>query len=532
VAANKPPQVTKKQKTTALRLTISLVQVSPKLRHAALVLFCSIPAAAAENTCATCHPAEVSNYARSAMAHSVSTSANQPDGQLHHERSGSTINITHNPQGVMLQRITEHGLTAEYPVAYAIGAGKVGYSYLISLGDYLFQSPVSYYSQAGIWDVTPGYEPEHTLDFTHPIAEGCVFCHSNSVNLAPGTENRFRRPALSAISCERCHGPTAAHLKNPVPGSIVNPAKLALTARDSICEQCHLEGEARILNPGKHWQDFHAGSDLEATFSTYLLRVSASEGAKAVSHAEQLSLSRCARESVGRLWCGTCHNPHAAPENRAQQVRETCLTCHAALFAQQKHQAAEECVSCHMPRIRPNNVAHAAITNHLISVPRPESKSTAKTLGAELTAWRSPAPALAERNLGLALFQTGSVYRAYQILSHLPDRDPVVQATLGSILLQQNHADYAVRLYTQASAAEPANARYVYLLGTALAAQGKNDAAIAELRLSIQLDPSAPAAYQKLIEIYNKLNQPALSRQVTQDYLKFMPQNISFRQAR
>ncbi len=534
------------------------------------------------------------------MARSISTSASQPDGRLHHEHSGSTITITHNAQGVMLQRLAEHGLTAEYPVAYAIGAGKVGYSYLVSLGDYLFQSPVSYYSQAGIWDVTPGYEPEHTLDFTHPIAEGCVFCHSNNVNLVPGTENRFRQPALSAISCERCHGPAAAHLKNPLPGSIVNPAKLPPTARASVCEQCHLEGEARILNPGKHWQDFHAGNDLEATFSTYLLHVSASEGTKAVSHAEQLSLSRCARESAGRLWCGTCHNPHAAPENRAQQVRETCLTCHSALFAQNKHQPAEECVSCHMPRIRPANVAHAAITNHLISVPSLEPKSTAKTLTAqrartlaatqngnstlplggeldtttvlrdpsnaqrartlaatqngnsalplggeldtatvlrdpsiaELTAWRAPAPAVADRNLGLALFQTGSVYRAYQLLSHLPDRDSVMQATLGSILLQQNHADYAIRLYKQALASEPANARYVYLLGCALAAQGNQDEAIAELRKSIQLDPSAPAPYQKLIEIYNKLNQPALSRQVTQDYLKFMPQNISFRQAR
>jgi tetratricopeptide (TPR) repeat protein len=98
--------------------------------------------------------------------------------------------------------------------------------------------------------------------------------------------------------------------------------------------------------------------------------------------------------------------------------------------------------------------------------------------------------------------------------------------------LQQNHADYAVRLYKQALASEPGNARYVYLLGSALAIQGDQDAAIAELRQSIQMDPSAAAPYQKLIEIYNKLNQPALSRQVTQDYLKFMPQNISFRQSR
>ena len=476
----------------------------------------------------------------------------------------------------MLQRLSAHGLTAEYPVAYAVGAGKVGFSYLISLPPYLFQSPVSYYSQASIWDVTPGYEHEGVLDFTHPIAEGCVFCHSNKVNLVPGTENQFREPALAPISCERCHGDTTAHLAKPVAGSIINPARLPQKARDSVCEQCHLEGEARILNPGKHWQDFHAGAELETVFSTYLQRVSAAEGTKAVSHAEQLSLSRCARESDGKLWCGTCHNPHAASDNRPQQVRQTCLTCHASLFSANKHAPAEECVSCHMPRIRPSNVAHAAITNHLISIPTKQPESNAKTIGARLTAWRTPAPEFADRNLGLALFATGSIqdygkiFQAYQILSHLPQRDAEVMATLGSILLEQRHADFAVNLYRQALAAAPGNARYSYVLGSAQYmngegradmggtegaamlgntsvasyygpsfmiddliyhyAQGDQQAAIAELRHSIQLDRSLPAPYVKLMEIYGKLKQPELSRQVRDEYLKFMPQNMSFRE--
>jgi tetratricopeptide (TPR) repeat protein len=471
------------------------------------------------------------------MARSVSTAAPQPDGKLHHETSSSDVTITHNDKGVMVQRLSAHGLTAEYPVAYAVGAGKVGFSYLVSIAPYLFQSPVSYYSQAGVWDVTPGYEHEGVLDFTHPIAEGCVFCHSNQVNLVPGTQNQFREPALAPISCERCHGDTAAHLAKPVPGSIVNPAKLPQRARDSVCEQCHLEGEARILNPGKKWQDFHAGAELESVFSTYLQRVSAAEGTKAVSHAEQLSLSRCARESGGKLWCGTCHNPHAASDNRPQQVRETCLTCHASLFSAKKHAPAEECVSCHMPPIRPSNVAHAAITNHLISIPAKQPVSDAKTVGARLTAWRTPALEFAERNLGLALFATGSIkdygriFQAYQILSHLPHRDAEVLATLGSILLEQRHADYAVNLYRQALAAEPGNARYSFVLGSALYAQGDQAAAIAELRHSIQLDRSLPAPYVKLMEIYGKLKQPELSRQVRDEYLKFMPQNMSFREA-
>jgi hypothetical protein len=498
----------------------------------------SWPLLAQDKPCAACHPNEVKAFARNAMSRSVSTVANQPDGHMRHALSKSEISIRHTADGTMIHHLASDGLVAEYPVAYAVGAGKVGFSYLVSIPPFLFQSPVSYYSQGSVWDVTPGYEPEHVLDFTHPISEGCVFCHSNSVNLVPGTDNQFRQPALSPISCERCHGPTQAHLQNPVPGSIVNPSKLPATARDSVCEQCHLEGEVRILNPGKHWQDFQAGAALESVFSTYLVPTPPSAGEKAVSHSEQLSLSRCARESAGRLWCGTCHNPHSLATNRAQEVRAACLSCHATEFTAQKHQPADECVSCHMPRIRPNNVAHAAITSHRIAIPYSHPPSDAKPIGGELTAWRQPPADFADRNFGLALFQNGSstrnwdeVYRSYQILSHLPQRDPQVLATLGSILLQQNHPDLAVGLYRQAIAAEPRNARFVYVLGVALNAHGEQQAAISELRRSIELDRSVPDPYRKLSEIYDQLGLHSLSKQVSAEYLKVMPQNIAQRRA-
>jgi predicted Zn-dependent protease len=186
-----------------------------------------------------------------------------------------------------------------------------------------------------------------------------------------------------------------------------------------------------------------------------------------------------------------------------------------------------------MPRVRPNNVAHAAITSHRIS--RPSAKPSAKPSVGELTAWRDPG-AFAARNSALALFQTGSssknwddVYRSYQILSHLPQRDPAVLATLGSILLQQNHPDVAVSLYKQAIAAEPRNARFAYILGVALNANGDRQSAIAELRRSIELDPSVPDAYRKLSEIYDQMRLYSLSKQALADYLKFMPQNIRMR---
>jgi hypothetical protein len=63
-------------------------------------------------------------------------------------------------------------------LAYSVGAGMVGYSYMVRLGRYLYQSPASYYTQTKSWDLTPGYETESNLDFTHQISSGCLFCHT------------------------------------------------------------------------------------------------------------------------------------------------------------------------------------------------------------------------------------------------------------------------------------------------------------------------------------------------------------------
>jgi predicted CXXCH cytochrome family protein len=494
----------------------------------------------AEQPCARCHAAETAAFEQSPMGRSIGPPSAFTDGRIVHKLSGSTVTI--QQRGSTLEhRLERHGVVAEYPVAYSVGAGIVGYSYMVRLGRYLYQSPASYYTQTKSWDLTPGYETESNLDFTHQISSGCLFCHTGSVNFIAGTADQFGDPPFTPISCERCHGSPAAHLKNPVPGSIVNPAKLAPSRRDSVCEQCHLEGDVRILNPGRDWWDFQPGQSTETVFSTYL-RAAGAGTLRAVSQSELLAQSQCARQSGGRLWCGTCHNPHASEPNRTQSVRQVCLSCHADLFAAKHHPAATECVSCHMPRLRPTNVAHSAITDH--SIPRmPRAQQTdggsANAEASEPKAWREPDAALVRRDLGLAYFDLAAnkhapqdLREAYQILSQLPPpqrQDPVVEADLGSVLLAQGDTDLAIRMYTRASAQEPSNARYIYCLGTALERTGKMEAAVKELKRSIELDPSRPDAYIELAQLYKKAGHGAESRNALREYLRFMPQNIRLR---
>ena len=231
------------------------------------LLLGSVATGRAEGPCARCHPSEAAAFERSPMGRSVGPPSVFAEGRVTHKLSGSTIAI-HRDGSLLEHRLERSGAVAEYPVAYSVGAGIVGYSYMVRLGQYLFQSPVSYYTQTQSWDLTPGYEAERHLDFTHQISSGCLFCHTGSVNLIGRTASQFGDPPFTPISCQRCHGSPAAHLQNPIAGSIVNPAKLAPSRRDSVCEQCHLEGEVRILNPGRDWWDFQAGQAAESVFVT------------------------------------------------------------------------------------------------------------------------------------------------------------------------------------------------------------------------------------------------------------------------
>jgi len=500
------------------------------------LLFGCLAIGHAEEPCARCHPSEAAAFSRSPMGRSIGPPSVFTEGRITHKLSGSTITI--RQRGSLLEhRLERRGVVAEYPVAYSVGAGIVGYSYMVRLGRYLFQSPVSYYTQTKSWDLTPGYETEPHLDFTHQISSGCLFCHTGSVNFIAGTANQFADPPFTPISCQRCHGSPAEHLKNPVPGSIVNPAKLAPAHRDSVCEQCHLEGDVRILNPGRDWWDFHPGQAAESVFVTYL-RTAAPGTLRAVGQSELLAESQCARQSAGRLWCGTCHNPHAGEQNRAQAVRQVCLSCHSDLFTAGRHQPATECVSCHMPRLRPTNVAHSAVTDH--SIPRmPRAQQPEGSASPELKAWREPDPALVRRDLGLAYFDlaankhtTPDLAQAYQILSQLPPQerqDPAVEADLGSALLAQGQTPLAIRMFTRASVQEPSNARYAYCLGTALERAGKMEEAAKELKRSIELDPSRPDAYLELAQFYRKAGHETESRNALREYLRFMPQNVELR---
>lgn len=469
--------------------------------------------------CMFCHPAEVEGYARSAMAHSLRRASREPEGTL--SAHGSKITMRSSPTGYW-QRWENGNDSRDYRVDYVIGSGNHASGYLVDIGSHLFQSPVAFYTRRQSYDLAPGYENVPDPDFTRPVSEECVFCHSGTALDVAGTLNQYRSPIFpaEAITCERCHGPVEKHLEEPRAGTIINPAKLEPAARDSVCEQCHLFGAARVPNPGKMLSDFMPGQRLEDTFTVYrnALPPDAPSGAfKVISHVEQLALSACARNSGGRLWCGTCHDPHDKPTEPVQYYRARCLTCHAANFSAAHPGRDTNCLGCHMPRRNAQDGGHTVFTDHRIQR-RPGTQADLPA-GVGITAWREPPPGLQKRNLGIALIDVGMqrrssafIIQGYRMLTEVQRKftnDSDFFKWIGEALLvgkQTNDAKLALERALQLDPDSPvteASAASPYMQ------EGDAERAMAHLQRAVALDPLYLPAASTLIDLYQKQGHTA-----------------------
>ena len=461
----------------------------------------------AAHPCESCHPKEVAAYSQSAMAVSLRRPAKEADGAFT-VSSGTRFTI-HTGAGGLLQRMESDGQTSEYRAAYVIGSGRHASGYLIQVGAHLFQSPVCYYTKRRAYDLAPGYERITAPDFTRPVGEQCLLCHSGRPLHVAGTPNRYAPPVFAAegISCDRCHGPVEAHLGQPVPGSIVNPAKLTPAARDSVCEQCHLAGVARVLNPGKAFEDFRPRQALEETFTIFT--AGGGRGFRVISHAEQLAQSMCARASGGKLWCGTCHDPHPAARPSAAIYNSRCQTCHAAALPE-SHPAAKDCVSCHMTKKNARDGGHTAFTDHRI-VRRPAAELPDSPRD-ELVPWRSPDPALQMRNLALAYVEAGvssrspaQIVRGYRMLTEVEKTSPndvAVLRAIGRSLLLGKQPSEALRAFQRVLALTPGNATSEEDVGVACLEASQADKAVLHLERAIASDPLLLTAATALEQAY------------------------------
>ena len=477
------------------------------IMYARAALFLWIPLAASAHPCEPCHAQVVKSYAQTGMGRSMRPPRSEPNGDFRHAASGTQFLIRSVRAG-LFQRMIHNGQNSDYRIDAVIGSGDHASCYLARVGDHLFEAPICYYRDRG-YDMAPGYEENPAPGYTRPVTLECVQCHSGKPRPIAGSLNRYESPAFEpeAISCDRCHGDPSAHLRRPVPGSIVNPAKLPASRRDSVCEQCHLSGAARVLNPGKSFADFRAGELLEV-LTTY---VAAEAGPlKVVSHAEQLARSRCARESRGKMWCGTCHDPHVQPGDAAAYFRERCLACHKAAFAAGHPARTSNCLPCHMPSRKTEDGGHTAFTDHLIAR-RPQAHEAPREID-QLTAWREPPAEYAVRNAAIARVNAGmtDAPRSERTMAELAaaekkfPEDPAVLTALGTALRAHGEAARAAKIFERVIERQPRDPLAEENAGMAWLEAAEKEKAARHFERALELDPLLLPDIDALLAIYRE----------------------------
>lgn len=456
----------------------------------------------------------------------AATGETSPPGVFEHRRSTTEFRVLSRP-GTVLHEMERFGRKSVYSPRWAVGSGNRGRSYIIAIGDALFQSPISWYTIRQKWDLSPGFENDPHPDFFRPVTADCFSCHAGSARPRPGTLNRYFDPPFqpASIGCERCHGDPASHLMAPNQDNIVNPARLEPVRRDAVCEQCHLSGEARIPHPGKAFSDFRPGMRIEQVFSVYVKQAAGDpDGLKVVSHSEQMVRSACFIQSK-RMWCGTCHDPHRTSAGNAAWYRDKCVGCHESeRMTLHRARAGADCAGCHMPKIPAYDGGHTAFTDHQIRV---SGKAKPGFDTGHLRVWREPDETLRNRNLGLAYISVaardGSISRMLAGLKLLGSEpaDGAVETARGLVLLRTGKAAEAVQAFRRAADEQPADSTRRLNLAAGLFGAGLRNEAKRNAEEAIRLEPLLEDAYALLAEI-----EPERATYWKERYGRLVPQRV------
>jgi tetratricopeptide (TPR) repeat protein len=386
-----------------------------------------------------------------------------------------------------------------------------------------------------------------------------MFCHNSYPRIPAGHERANSVPAYldpipEGIDCQRCHGPGGRHVQAAqAPGArqedmrrtIMNPARLSGDRQMEVCMQCHLQTTSLRLPAAIRRFDrgpfsYRAGQPL-SEFLLFFDRAAVTAGITAgsqpkfeiVSSVVRLRESQCSLQSKGALTCLTCHNPHriSRGEEAAGHYNAVCRQCHSGAFeslvAAAKHTSATDCVSCHMPKRRTDDVVHAVITDHLIQRRKPstdllaeipEFHETEKTAyrGEVVPYYPKPLSPSGGNQLYLAVAQVehesnlsqGIEQLAREIEKQRPGNAEFYFA-LGEAWRSKGDASKAVTAYEQAVARDPKSAWTLRRLADALVALGQLPRAADALNRAIQAAPDDARGWYALGEIYSRAGRHA-----------------------
>jgi tetratricopeptide (TPR) repeat protein len=563
--------------------------------------------------CAGCHGDLAAGFRKTGMGRSFARvrPQNVPEfGKPFHHKASDSYFVMVARDGRYYQRRWQVGFDGkqtnvdEKQVDFVVGSGNHSFTYLHhTSGGALQVLPLSWYSEkGGYWDMSPGYDHPDFPGSIRPVHYECMFCHNAypkipaSFEHAGSPEMTFLDPIPESIDCQRCHGPGQQHValasagaaRERIRAAIVNPKRLQPDRELESCMQCHLETTSldlphsirRIDRPPFSYIPGQPLGDFRIEFNSAGVQHQGATDRFEIAHgAYRLRLSQCFIQSAGKLRCTTCHDPHDIPHGpaAAAHYNAVCEKCHAATLpraATGPHVAGADCISCHMPKRRTDDVVHVVMTDHWIQrqkpagdllAPKAEAIETAGnhfsgevmpyypvpladtpenalyTAVAQvrdrrnLTAGLPRLEALLERHhpdaagfyaeLALGYGAAGDWAKAIPYFEEAARREPTAfrVTQLGNALMQNRQFPQAEAALRRAISMAPDEPVEWSTLGWALWQQDKGAEARADLERAITLDPELPESHNNLANVEWGTGDQAGAEQHFREALRLQP---------
>jgi predicted CXXCH cytochrome family protein len=560
--------------------------------------------------CAGCHPGIAATYRKTGMGRSFAraNAENVPafGKTFYHQASDSDFEMI-TRGGNYYQRRWQRGFDGkptnndEKQVDFVVGSGNHSRTYLhLTSRNTLEELPLSWYSEkGGYWDMSPGYDHPDNPGSVRPLHYECMFCHNAYPRIPPALEHAsspgitFAEPIPEGIDCQRCHGPGQRHVARASAGgkpeeiqvAIVNPKRLTPEREMEVCLQCHLETTSvdlphEIRRFDRAPFSYVPGQPL-AAFSVEFDEADGVKDRFEIAHAAyRFRQSPCFLKSAEKLRCTTCHDPHDIPRGATATAHynRVCETCHAAIAqpgaASGPHRAGANCIECHMPKRRTDDVAHAVMTDHFIQrrkpagdllAPKAEFAETAENAyrGAVAPYYPKPLPdtpenamytALAQiqyrrnlgqglprlaglldqyhpaeagfyRELGRAYWAAGDLPKAISYLEKAVRREPSAfhLNILGNVLMESRQLPQAEATLRRALGLSPDDPAAWATLGWVLWQEDKGAEARTALERAIALDPDPPEPYNNLASVEWGTGDQAGAEQQFREALRIEP---------
>lgn len=320
--------------------------------------------------CRECHAGKFESFRHT--AHHLTSQRATADSILGDFSPGKNLLETRNPElhfrmeahdGEFFQTAVRERFVIDWTqterMDIVTGSGKLGQTYLFWKKNSLFQLPISYLTDAGGWQNSPGYM-DGQVRFDRPISPRCLECHSTyfqSKKVEANADNRyFRDNFVLGVSCEKCHGPGRNHVAyhrehpNSPAQHIANPKTFDRERHIDLCKQCHSgAGEpiepSFMFRPGKRLADYIKLDPLEEQNQV---------GVHSNNQLSRLAVSKCFQQSKS-MTCVTCHNPHVLERGNLALFSRRCQKCHEPKACGMHEELGDlittNCIDCHLPRL-------------------------------------------------------------------------------------------------------------------------------------------------------------------------------------